>query len=67
MNKKNAFIGPLPPPLGDVAAINKSFQALDYPSYNVYFFNTSNGEDREDLYSKNSINIEFLEYNIFFN
>ena len=27
---KVAFIGPLPPPLGGVAVINQSFQALDY-------------------------------------
>lgn len=62
MNKKIGFIGPLPPPLGGVATINKSFQELDYPGYNVCFFNTSNGEDREDLYSKKSIKSIFIEF-----
>lgn len=52
MIKKVAFIGPLPPPLGGVAVINQSFQALDYNGYEVISFDTAEKKDREDLYSK---------------
>ena len=49
--KKVIFIGPLPPPIGGVAIINQSFQALDYKGYSNLTFNTSNNKLREDLYS----------------
>lgn len=53
--KNSLFIGPLPPPLGGVAVINQSLQAIDYDGYKVTAFNTSNHNDREDLYSAVSI------------
>ena len=58
--KKNVFIGPQPPPLGGVAVINQNFQSLDYDGYDNLVFNTSNNNQREDLYKglpwKNIIN-----------
>lgn len=48
--KKNVFIGPLPPPLGGVAVINQSFQSLNYSGYTNLVFDTSNKNNREDLY-----------------
>lgn len=44
------FIGPKAPPLGGVAIINESFQRLQYDDLIVNSFNTSNGNDYEDLY-----------------
>ena len=50
MTKKNAFIGPLPPPLGGVAMMNKSFQKLKIDGFDNIIFNTSNNNLNEDLY-----------------
>ncbi len=49
--KKNAFIGPLPPPIGGVAVINQSFQNIVYEDFEVISFDTSDKREREDLYS----------------
>lgn len=65
MNKCNLFIGPLPPPLGGVAIINQSFQALRYDGYENVAFDTSNKKEREDLYSGipfKSIGREFRKF-----
>jgi glycosyltransferase involved in cell wall biosynthesis len=62
MKNKVIFIGPLPPPLGGVATINKSFQSLEYPGYFMCSFNTSNGDSREDLYKRKSIKSIFMEF-----
>jgi len=55
MNSKKQilFIGPLPPPLGGVAIINESFQKLNYNDYEIISFNTSRGNEKEDLYNVN--------------
>ena len=52
MNSKEniAFVGALPPPLGGVGVINKSFQEIVSPQWNVIAFNTSTGKLNEDLY-----------------
>lgn len=52
--KTIAFIGPLPPPIGGVAAMNQAFQYLTYPNFRVLHFDTSNKKDNEDLYAKKS-------------
>jgi len=50
-SKENiAFVGPLPPPLGGVGVINKSFQDIVSAKWNVLAFNTSTGKLNEDLY-----------------
>jgi glycosyltransferase involved in cell wall biosynthesis len=55
-SKKNiAFIGTLPPPLGGVGIINKSFQDALKTNWNVLSFNTSNGRANEDLYKKKGL------------
>ncbi len=53
--KKTLFVGPLPPPLGGIAVINQSLQAIDYDGYSVAVFNTSKNNSREDLYSRVSL------------
>ena len=53
IENKIAFIGPLPPPLGGVAVMNKSIQELLVNELKITSFNTSSGKDKEDLYSKN--------------
>ena len=57
MKKKEtvAFIGPMPPPIGGVAVMNESFQNLLKKNYQITSYNTSKGEDREDLYNNNTI------------
>lgn len=47
---KIGFVGPLPPPLGGVAVINKSLQEIDYDGCKVVAFNTSSDSLREKLY-----------------
>lgn len=47
---KIGFIGPLPPPLGGVAVINKSLQQIDYAEHKIVAFNTSSESSRERLY-----------------
>ena len=59
--KKIAFVGPIPPPLGGVAVVNVSFQKLNYANAQVLFFNTSNNQDRENLYTKFSIKNSYRE------
>lgn len=56
-----AFVGPLPPPLGGVAIINSSLQAIDY-GWEIAAFNTSSDSAREDLYS--TIGLSSLGRNI---
>ena len=58
---KIAFIGPLPPPIGGVAVINKSFQEIDYSCYEVTYFNTSNQNSRENKYNRFTWNSIFRE------
>ena len=59
--KKITFIGPVPPPLGGVAVVNISFQKLKYDNATVTFFNTSNQQERENLYSRFSLKNSWLE------
>jgi len=58
LNIKNkiAFIGPVPPPLGGVAIMNKAFQDLLDGRFGISVFNTSRGNEREDLYTVNVFN-----------
>jgi len=50
---KILFIGPMPPPFGGVAVINKSLQNLDFGGrYVPVVFDTSKGSKNEDLYSR---------------
>jgi glycosyltransferase involved in cell wall biosynthesis len=46
------FIGPIPPPLGGVAAINQSIQQIAFEGYTNLPFNTSKSKLRENLYAK---------------
>lgn len=55
IENKVAFIGPLPPPLGGVAVMNEAFQKVLKDTYDVVFFNTSKGNERENLYTANVI------------
>lgn len=66
-NSKNiAFIGPLPPPFGGVAVMNKSFQEILCQEWNILPFNTSGGAMSEDLYKRKSLkNISHFAKNIF--
>jgi glycosyltransferase involved in cell wall biosynthesis len=61
-----AFIGHLPPPFGGVAIMNESMQSLLKNSYNIISFNTSNGEENEDLYSNKFFNKIFFQIKLFF-
>lgn len=45
-----AFIGPLPPPHGGVAAMNQSFQSLNLDPFTIISFDTSKKRKRERLY-----------------
>lgn len=51
LNPAIAFVGPCPPPLGGVAVANINAQALFADKYSLEIFNTSQGGEREDLYS----------------
>lgn len=67
MTRKIAFIGPLPPPLGGVAMMNKSFQELEYQGSEIIHFNTSNKAQREDLYKGlpwNNISKEYKKFKL---
>lgn len=58
MNKKIAFIGPLPPPIGGVAQANLKVQNLilqNYGDYEVLNYNTSKGTTHADLYKTKGI------------
>jgi len=55
IEKKVAFVGPMPPPLGGVAIMNRAFQELVNDTYDIFCFNTSRGNEREDLYNTNKI------------
>ena len=50
-----AFIGPIPPPYGGVGVMNKSFQEIMAPTWNVLVFNTSSGRLNEDLYKRKGL------------
>jgi hypothetical protein len=50
-----AFVGPMPPPIGGVAVINKSIQSLFCDQFGVELFNTSKGDRRENLYGRRSL------------
>jgi glycosyltransferase involved in cell wall biosynthesis len=61
-----AFIGPIPPPYGGVGVMNKSFQEIVTPTWNVLVFNTSSGRLNEDLYkSKGFKNVSHFAKNTF--
>ncbi|MBK7099569.1 MAG: glycosyltransferase family 4 protein [Sphingobacteriales bacterium] len=53
--KQVLFVGPLPPPLGGVAVMNKSFQDIVCHKWEVICFDTSRGTINEDLYKKKGV------------
>ena len=55
------FIGPLPPPLGGIATMNRNIQRLLSSGYCIESFNTSRGNSREDMYSKKTLVDMFVQ------
>lgn len=63
---KLAFVGPMPPPLGGVAVINRSIQSLFCDKYGIELFNTSRGSKRENLYGRRSLISLIFQAKLFF-
>ena len=66
LNKGLVFIGPLPPPLGGVAATNRNIQQLISSEAQIETFDTSKGEAREDLYGRKGLKTFFIQLGIVF-
>jgi glycosyltransferase involved in cell wall biosynthesis len=58
MDKKIAFIGPIPPPVGGVALANIRVQQIvraNPQNYTILVYNTSKGGERADLYKRKGL------------
>lgn len=62
-----AFVGPLPPPIGGVAVMNKNIQSLFVQKFNIDYFNTSRGRKREELYGRKGLSDLYVQLGIIVN